>query len=319
MTEAMPGRESQPREDPVFIGKREFRTPLAAQWWRFFHYLRIRCYASRSVATGKWWSDTDFYLPDVGVSILAAASPDEVPARVSSQGPLLALGLIPDPAEQGEWCWPEPSPVGGTAAQTWFSFRHIAQTRQLFADHAVLAPVSPVATPRLDPSFEPDLEVRRAYWVARNGAANLTGSKKDFGEPSTTNGRPKLATVVTQLAVVSGELVMPDPADFPQSGARVLVYRHFDDAGVLLYVGISDQPSRRGKTHAAYSGWVEFAEDMTGKWCNSRAHAEALEEYLIRTLHPIFNARHNHGPQARERRRVYLAAKGRLDLLDRTA
>lgn len=306
-------------EDPIFIRKREFRTPLAAQWWRFFNFLGIRCPALRSVETGKWWSEVDFYLPTLKVAVLVAdrdADADLGPTR-GWGSPVLTLGPVPDPEAAGEWCWQLADP-DGLGLPKYFSFHDITTTGRLHTDHnlpggATIALTAPI----LDGSIEPDIEVQRGLWVARTGAANRTGSRRLFGPDGVRIGPEPIPTVASEpVPLVALPPVQPNPADFPLDGQRVLVYQHFDADGMLLYIGISDQPTRRGKVHAAYSGWVEFAVDMNGKWCNSRAHAEALEEYLIRTRHPIFNTRHNDGPEARERHRVYLAAKGRLDLLD---
>jgi len=94
----------------------------------------------------------------------------------------------------------------------------------------------------------------------------------------------------------------------PDGGRRCALYRHFDAAGVLLYVGISDAPVVRGKSHAKYSNWVRFAVRMEAEWLDSREAAERAERAAIRTERPIFNVAHAVGESV-ERMRRYVESQ----------
>ncbi len=86
---------------------------------------------------------------------------------------------------------------------------------------------------------------------------------------------------------------------------RCLLYRHYDEDGVLLYVGIARDPSHRTLQHIDASRWVAFAVRMDGVWYASRAAAEAAESDAIRDEHPIFNWHQLSWSVAKERRESY--------------
>ena len=96
---------------------------------------------------------------------------------------------------------------------------------------------------------------------------------------------------------------------------RCALYRHFDDAGVLLYVGISNDPITRGKDHARGSVWHRFATETEATWYHTREDAEHAEAEAIRSERPLFNAAHNDGVSSVDRVR-YLYGRGAWDLLD---
>jgi predicted GIY-YIG superfamily endonuclease len=70
---------------------------------------------------------------------------------------------------------------------------------------------------------------------------------------------------------------------------RCALYRHFDEDDVLLYVGISDNPTRRGTQHASGSEWAKFAMRATVEWLPCRSAAEAAELEIIETEGPVYN------------------------------
>jgi predicted GIY-YIG superfamily endonuclease len=137
-----------------------------------------------------------------------------------------------------------------------------------------------------------------------------------------------------EAEAVSRGLVSPaTPAnDFPKPSAmydnkpfaapaeeRCLLYRHFDEADTLLYIGISDNLARRGGEHAQSSAWVAFAHHATATWMDDRGVAATAEIAAIRNEKPIFNRTHNVGPDAERRRTDYLTRRGRTDLISETA
>lgn len=93
------------------------------------------------------------------------------------------------------------------------------------------------------------------------------------------------------------------------------LYRWWDAADVLLYIGIADHIGSRTKDHAKGSSWMEFAVGSAVERFPSRSIALAAEESAIKAEHPIFNKQHNDTPEARRRLVEYLIERDRLDLL----
>lgn len=294
-------------ENPVMIRNRAFRTPLAAQWWRFFNYLGIRCPALRpNDGSGKWWSEVDFYLPALKVYVLTVDHNEQINLETVNRwgSSVLVLGPVPTPETAGEWCW-RLGNAEEAGAPNYVSFHGVSRTGRLSIRHDVLGgDDASLAVPLLDTSITPDIEVQRALWVARTGAANSTGRRRFFGPDGVKVGSIPIDTPSPEqerLTVASP--TEPDPANYQPDGRRVLLYLHYDAAGVLLYIGISDQPTRRGKTHAYSSDWTQYATRMEGRWLDSRREAEDWEVYLVRTLGPVFNFQHNDSSKVRERRK----------------
>lgn len=71
--------------------------------------------------------------------------------------------------------------------------------------------------------------------------------------------------------------------------APTALYRCYDLAGVLLYVGISDNLKARFAQHAADKPWWPEVTRKTVAWHPSRAEAEAAETAAIRAEHPRHN------------------------------
>lgn len=90
---------------------------------------------------------------------------------------------------------------------------------------------------------------------------------------------------------------------------RCILYRHFDAMGVLLYVGISEDPEGRTRTHARTATWAQYASRMTADWYDTREEAERAERVAIVTEKPIFNIVHAIG-DVEGRVRDYLRTGG---------
>lgn len=88
---------------------------------------------------------------------------------------------------------------------------------------------------------------------------------------------------------------------------RCALYRHFDIADILIYVGVSSAPIIRGKQHAATADWTRFAVRMEAVWYASREEAEAAEIRAIRAELPVFNRQHA-SPDQRRREMDYVVA-----------
>jgi predicted GIY-YIG superfamily endonuclease len=79
----------------------------------------------------------------------------------------------------------------------------------------------------------------------------------------------------------------------PVAPVRTALYRLRDEAGTLLYVGITDKPSRRWFAHAADKPWWGDVANRSLEWLPSRERALEAEAHAIRTEKPLHNIRHN--------------------------
>ena len=73
---------------------------------------------------------------------------------------------------------------------------------------------------------------------------------------------------------------------------KTTLYRHFDKYGMLLYVGISNDPDRRIKEHKEKK-WYRYIHKIKIKEYKSRDKALELEEKAIKKELPIYNTIHN--------------------------
>lgn len=74
---------------------------------------------------------------------------------------------------------------------------------------------------------------------------------------------------------------------------RCALYRHYDDADVLLYIGISETLiDRTNSGHARSSEWAQYAERAEAQWYDSRERAARAERESIQGEIPVFNRQH---------------------------
>jgi len=67
------------------------------------------------------------------------------------------------------------------------------------------------------------------------------------------------------------------------------VYRLFDSAGRLLYVGLSTNPMNRWAAHMEHHAWWPEVASFTVTWFDSRQEAAAEEKRAIRGENPLCN------------------------------
>ena len=75
--------------------------------------------------------------------------------------------------------------------------------------------------------------------------------------------------------------------------AQASLYRHFSRAGVLLYIGISNNALKRIDQHQAGSGWFRQIATVTIAHYPTREEAERAEREAIINEHPLYNKTHN--------------------------
>lgn len=74
---------------------------------------------------------------------------------------------------------------------------------------------------------------------------------------------------------------------------RTALYRHWNENGDLLYVGISIKPFHRLEQHGVGSHWSSEIRNVTIEYFESREEAENAERAAIATEFPLHNVVHN--------------------------
>lgn len=72
---------------------------------------------------------------------------------------------------------------------------------------------------------------------------------------------------------------------------RTALYRHFDGAGVLLYVGVSLSAVQRLAQHRQTAHWFEQIARVTIEWLPTRQRALEAETWAIANEGPVHNVR----------------------------
>lgn len=80
-------------------------------------------------------------------------------------------------------------------------------------------------------------------------------------------------------------------------GTRTALYRHFNNGGELLYVGISLRAVERLLEHIGGSPWRHEIASFTIEWFESREAALDAERIAIKSENPIFNKTHSTRPK----------------------
>ncbi|MEU6990343.1 GntR family transcriptional regulator [Streptomyces sp. NPDC046465] len=78
---------------------------------------------------------------------------------------------------------------------------------------------------------------------------------------------------------------------------RTALYRYFDADGVLLYVGISNNPDFRSRAHLYErrpDSWPKRAVRRVDEWLPTRPLALRAEEEAVKTEKPLYNRKHNY-------------------------
>lgn len=97
-------------------------------------------------------------------------------------------------------------------------------------------------------------------------------------------------------ALAYAQVTAPDPTS---------VYRYYDAADMLIYVGITRQGMGRNVQHNGKAEWWPYVTRQEVEHCATRGEAMAREKELIRCFRPPFNKQHNSDHAAT--RAAYLA------------
>lgn len=74
-----------------------------------------------------------------------------------------------------------------------------------------------------------------------------------------------------------------------------VLYRFYDAAGLLLYVGITCNPPQRFREHRDSKDWWTEVERVTLQHYRNRENLARAERRAIRDEHPLHNIIHNDG------------------------
>lgn len=85
---------------------------------------------------------------------------------------------------------------------------------------------------------------------------------------------------------------------------KTALYRHFDEAGVLLYVGITSGLPGRNSRHKSLSHWFADVSTSTVQWLDIKQDAMAAEARAIREENPAHNRAKSSKPRAADSRDV---------------
>ena len=75
----------------------------------------------------------------------------------------------------------------------------------------------------------------------------------------------------------------------PKHPGRTALYRLYDKAGHLLYVGVTSNPDARWKQHSAKKEWWPLVDKRTIAWHDTRVDAERVELAAIAAEEPRYN------------------------------
>lgn len=103
----------------------------------------------------------------------------------------------------------------------------------------------------------------------------------------------RLGVSVDQAAQIIGEACEIEGAEPARKSVECALYRHFDSAGDLLYVGIAKNPEVRAKQHAKSAEWWRFVARTEVEWHDDEATAALAERQAIAAEEPVFNDTHN--------------------------
>lgn len=221
----------------------------------------------------------DLWLKDPGVVVLVERHGADINVddlRRACPWDTLILGRVPAPIGAGAWYWP--------------LIKH--RDRDLLPGEKLeIVP----ATLDLD---------NDGALILHEDATLGTWELTELATPrQSPNRQSHIRVLVAQARAAQVRIYAPPPP------RRTLVYQHFDERNVLLYLGITEDPYVRGATHSATADWSQFAVRMEGEWLPSREAAEARERELIASLGPVFNLAHVEPAVAASRRSAYLASR----------
>ena len=98
---------------------------------------------------------------------------------------------------------------------------------------------------------------------------------------------------------------MADPA--PKGTTPTSVYRYYDEAKMLIYVGITSRRALRNQQHNSDKEWWQWVATQEVDHFDTREAAHSREVALIQQYRPPFNKHHN--PDATAMRQAYIGLR----------
>lgn len=143
-----------------------------------------------------------------------------------------------------------------------------------------------------DPARIPGIAGRLPHYIHLRGPLDRKGLRREVG----SRDRP-LFEKCLEYAVANGILEVDGQGFFRTSAEPpwepTVLYRCFDEADDLLYVGISRQVKNRLYFHSLNSPWYKEVTKVTHQNFNSRVEAQLAEAAAIKIEEPKHNAIRN--------------------------
>ncbi len=166
-------------------------------------------------------------------------------------------------------------------------------------------------------SFEPVVrDLERAGLIEAGKLGPVKNHPNDYSPPTTF----RLLIPARWRTFLSG---VPK-REVPVESRPTAVYRLYSQSGVLLYVGISDNPEKRFTEHERSQYWWREVATREVEWHVDRFSAAAEEDRVIAVEQPEYNMdgatrsdAQTHAQRARHRR--YMVTRSRFDRFKRTA
>lgn len=137
-----------------------------------------------------------------------------------------------------------------------------------------------------DETLMVDYRGKRMSFRAAMNLAALVPLRDGFADP---RGKKPLIPVEKFLTADSTDRVRPPKAHVTRPAA---LYRHFDAAGALLYVGIALDPVSRLSAHRRKSKWADEITTVTVEYFPTWREAERAERAAIAAERPLHNVEH---------------------------
>lgn len=116
----------------------------------------------------------------------------------------------------------------------------------------------------------------------------MTVSKPDLPTPREGGRRP-----LHRFLAADGSLTWPPVAVQRPARPATALYRFYDGAAELLYVGVTCNPVSRFQQHQERSDWWSRASLLHAEWHDTRELAEAAEERAVNDEAPEANRKMN--------------------------
>lgn len=158
--------------------------------------------------------------------------------------------------------------------------------------HAFRQVMSSLLVPERKNWMSPDMAL--ATLIANTPGEQLSPSRSlDLLDAMRTHGAmtqsEKAETCGRVMGTTAGHIAAHYSGQESGEQGKTALYRHYDDRGVLLYVGIATNPVSRTDSHRRSSRWASLSVRLDIEWFDTRREALGAESVAIKSEGPVFN------------------------------